>query len=55
MPEYAYERLAAGERMPGVFILHDRLPVGQAIQEILLMVECSEQVEWTGHVAHLPL
>jgi len=55
MPEYAYERLTAGDRMPGVFILHDRLPTGQAIQEILLMVECSEQLEWSGHVVHLPL
>ena len=55
MPEYAYERLDAGERMPGVFILHDRFPAGQAIQEILLMIECSEQAEWNGHVVHLPL
>jgi len=55
MPDYAYERLAAGERMPGVLILNDRFPVGQAIQEILLMAACSEQAEWSGHVVHLPL
>jgi hypothetical protein len=55
MPEYAYERLAARKQVPGVFILHDRFPVGQAIQEILLLVECSEQTEWSGHVVHLPL
>jgi predicted nuclease of predicted toxin-antitoxin system len=55
MPDYAYERLAAGEGMPGVFILNDRSPVGQAIQEILLMVACSEQGEWSGRVVHLPL
>jgi hypothetical protein len=55
MPDYAYERLATGEMLAGVFIVNDRLPVGQAIQEILLIVSCSEQSEWSGRVVHLPL
>jgi hypothetical protein len=55
MPGHACDRLAAEEPMPGVFILNDRFPVGQAIQEILLLVECSEQAEWNGRVVHLPL
>src|SRR5438477_12419999 len=37
MTNYAYERVAVGEAMPGVFILNDRFPVGRAIDEILLM------------------
>jgi hypothetical protein len=55
MADYAYERVAAGQEMAGVFILSDRLPVGQAIDEILLMVACSEQVEWHGRAVYLPL
>ena len=55
MADYAYERLATGEGMPGVFILNDRFPVGQAIQEILLTVACSEQAEWSRRAVHLPL
>jgi hypothetical protein len=55
MPGYACERLGAGNEMPGVFIFDGRFPVGQAIQEILLMVACSEQTEWSGRVVHLPL
>ncbi len=55
VPDHAYARLAAGEAMAGVFILNDRFPVGQAIQEILLMVECSEQADWSSRVVHLPL
>jgi len=55
MADYAYDRVAAGQVMPGVFILNDRFPVGQAIQEILLMVACSEQAEWSGRAVHLPL
>jgi hypothetical protein len=55
LPDYAFERLAAREAMTGVFVVNDRLPVGQAIQEILLVVACSEQAEWNGRVVHLPL
>ena len=55
MPDHAYLRLAAGEAMAGVFVLSDRLPVGRAIQELLMMNECSEQAEWVGVVVHLPL
>lgn len=55
MADCAYQRVAAGERMPGVFILNDRFPVGQATQEILLMVACSEQAEWSGRAVYLPL
>jgi hypothetical protein len=52
---HAFERVARGEAMPGVFILNDRFPVALAIQEVLLMVACSEQVEWRGRVVYLPL
>ncbi len=55
MSDYAYERVAGGESMAGVFILNDRFAVGQAIQEILLTVACSEQAEWSGRAVHLPL
>ncbi len=55
IPDFSYERVAAGERMPGVFILNDRFPVGQAIDEILLMDACSEQAEWNGRAIHVPL
>jgi predicted nuclease of predicted toxin-antitoxin system len=55
MPDFAYERLLRGEPMPGVFVINDRFPVRQAIDELLLMVDCSEQAEWKGIVLYLPL
>ena len=55
MPDYAYERVAAGQEMPGIFILNDRFPVGHAIDEILLTVDCSEPSDWIGRAVHLPL
>jgi hypothetical protein len=45
MPDFAYERLLRGEQMAGVFVINDRFPVRQAIDELLLMVDCSEQSE----------
>lgn len=55
MPDCAYQPVAAGEAMPGVFIVNDRFSVAQAIQEILLLVACSEQAEWSGRAVYLPL
>ncbi len=55
LAECAFSRVAAGEGMPGVFILNDRLPVGQASGELLLMIACSEQAEWSGRVVFVPL
>jgi len=55
MPDYAYRRVTAGKVMPGVFVLNDRVPVSQAIQEVLLMAACSEQAEWADRVVYLPL
>jgi predicted nuclease of predicted toxin-antitoxin system len=55
MPDFAYARVQAGESMPGVFVLNDRLPVRQAIDELLLLDEGSEQAEWAGLVVYLPL
>ena len=48
MPDFAYSRVTAGQPMPGVFVVNDRLPVRQAIDELLLLDTCSEQAEWRG-------
>jgi hypothetical protein len=55
MTRYADERLFARQRMVGVFIVSDRLSVGKAIDEILVLAECSEQAEWDALIVHLPL
>lgn len=40
IPPFAYARVAAGRRMPGVFLVSDDMPTGQAIDEILVAVHC---------------
>lgn len=53
--KYAYDRVAAGKRMPGVFEVSHDVPVGTAIDDILLLAECSLEGEWEGQVHYLPL
>ncbi|MGB7952321.1 MAG: DUF5615 family PIN-like protein [Candidatus Binatia bacterium] len=55
LPAFAFERVGASEPMPGVFVINDRLPVGRAIEELVLLTTCSESSEWEGKVLYLPL
>jgi len=55
MPEFASERVASGNPMPGVFVFNNRFPVGRAIEELVLLDECSETEEWSDQVVYMPL
>jgi hypothetical protein len=49
------ERIESGQPMPGVFEINQTAPLRQTIEEILLIVECSEQSEWEDQIRYLPL
>ena len=51
----AYQRIAQRLPMPGVFEVSLRIPISIAIEEILLLAECSVAGEWEGQVNYLPL
>ncbi|RMD93461.1 MAG: hypothetical protein D6813_04085 [Calditrichaeota bacterium] len=55
MTRYAYERVQAGVAMPGVFEVSRKVPIGRAIEDILILAECSLEGEWNGQVRYLPL
>jgi hypothetical protein len=55
MPDFAYARVIAGQPMPGVFVVNDRMSIRQTIDELLLIEACSEQTEWVTLVTYLPL
>jgi hypothetical protein len=55
MSHPAYERVLAGLPMPGVFKIHPSLPVSQVIEDLLILIEASEEGEWEGKVLYLPL
>ena len=51
----AYERVVMGLAMTGVAALSQSVPVGVAIDEVLLVAECSEPHDWDNQVRYLPL
>jgi hypothetical protein len=55
MTRYAYERVTSGLSMPGVFEVARKVPIGVAIDEILILAECSLEGEREGQVRYLPL
>ena len=55
MTRYAYDRDRDGKPMPGVFEVGRDVPLKTAIEEILLLAECSLPNEWEGQFRYLPL
>jgi hypothetical protein len=55
MTRHAYQRVAEGLPMPGVFEVGRGVSVRQAIEDLLLILEYSEPGEWDGQVRYLPI
>jgi predicted nuclease of predicted toxin-antitoxin system len=53
--DYAYRRMKNGEWIAGVVIVPQDLAIGQAIEELKILIECSEQDEYENKVVHIPL
>ncbi len=47
---YAYDRVRAGLPMSGVFEVGRNVRVGRAIEDLLLLIDCSDTDEWEGQV-----
>ncbi len=55
MPSFAYQRVQTGQPMPGIFVVSDQMPLGQAIDEILLAADCLSPEECKDLVRFFPL
>ncbi len=55
MTHYASSRIEAGENMPGIIECPCDISIGSALEDILLLVECSNDDEWQGQILYLPL
>lgn len=51
---YAYDRVREGQPMPGVIEISTDAPLRQVIEDLLLLVECSQDGELEGQVQYLP-
>jgi hypothetical protein len=52
---FAYARVLADKPMPGLFEVGPSVPIATAIEDLLLIAECSLPGEWEGQVRYLPL
>jgi predicted nuclease of predicted toxin-antitoxin system len=55
IPSFAYDRVVAGQPMPGVFLVSDDMPTGQAIDELLIAVHCLAAEECSDMIKYFPL
>ncbi len=55
MTKYAYERINAGKYMPGIVEVSRKVPLGIAIDDILLVAETCQLGELEGQIVYLPL
>jgi hypothetical protein len=55
VPNFAYERVRTGQPMPGVFLVSDQMPKGQAVEELFIAVHCLTPEECKDQVTYFPL
>lgn len=55
MTAQAYQRIKSGEPMPGLIAVPRDVPVGVAIEDLLLIAEYSTEEDWQERVSFLPL
>ena len=53
--KFAYERIVDGQLMPGVIAVPQNLPIGQAIDDLVTAIECSDASDLENSILHLPL
>jgi hypothetical protein len=52
---HAYRRVMRGDRMPGVFEVSRAVAIRAAVEDVVLLSECSNPGEWESQVRYLPL
>lgn len=55
MKTHALARILAGKPMPGLFLISQSLPVGEAIYALELMIVCGHDNEWHNRIEHVPV
>ena len=55
MPDFAYQRVAQMQKMPGLIVMRPDIRIGTAIDDIFLIIECMSPDELNNGVLRLPL
>lgn len=54
MKDEAAVRIVQRARMPGVILIHDRIPIGRAAEHLSTFAEAGEEGDLEGQVIYLP-
>jgi Domain of unknown function (DUF5615) len=54
MPVHAAHLMSKGQNIAGVFVVLRSLPLHQVIEDLELMITCSENEEWVNVIRYLP-
>jgi len=54
MTRYALERIQSDKPMPGLFQIERSASLGKVIDDILLIIECSNANEWENQILYIP-
>jgi len=55
MPYHAANRIGRAEKVAGIIVVSRQLPVSQVINDLEIIVSCSDMIEWENVIKHLPL
>jgi predicted nuclease of predicted toxin-antitoxin system len=55
IPNFALDRIRSGEPVPGVFLVSDRMPKGQAVEELFVAIHYLTPEECRNQVMYFPL
>lgn len=55
MPRHFGNHLEAGHTSPGVFLVPQWWPIGEVVEELVMIWAASEAQEWVNRIAHIPL
>jgi hypothetical protein len=55
MSKHAFDRIEQGLPMSGVIEVSQERQIGEAIEELILIAECSLENEWQNQVIFLPI
>ena len=55
IPKYAYERIAKTLPMPGVIAVHSDTTIGQAVDELLVVIGAGKPIDFEHQVIYIPL
>ncbi len=55
MSKHAFDRVKRESAMPGVIEVSQDVPIGEAIEDLILIAKCSLENEWRNQVIYLPI